>query len=429
MRRPRWCPDDGRGSRRRSRSSRTANHITNAIHDPNSSFGDHPEHQRRQQQPADRDRRWPRSRACRARPSDRLQRLDVDTRRRRDRDRSRRRSRPRRTSPGSEVVRRGGRRRRSRAPHGGCGRRRECRPAPDGVVPISASRRVAVMSSCSSRSSASRSPIEPGVDRPVEVGGVRAVLAAVGEEPAPVELRLLDEVQQLVVVGLGLARVADDEVAPERGVGLAVADVGDAVEEALPVAPAAHPAQQRLAHVLQRQVEVRHARVADRVDRGRRSDRSGTGTAAGHGRRRRRPPCTSGTIEPAPSSSGRSLPYEARSWATSTISRASSCVDLGEDRGDVAAALRAAEPRDRAEPARAVAALGDLHVGPRHRRLRARQVEQVELGQRRRRHRDQLALRPFGTSVPSRSTGTTLKALPNPATWSTSGSAAASSSP
>ncbi len=44
------------------------------------------------------------------------------------------------------------------------------------------------------------------IDGAVEVGGVGAVLAAVGEEPAPVELRLLDEVEQLVVVGLGLAR-------------------------------------------------------------------------------------------------------------------------------------------------------------------------------------------------------------------------------
>ena len=36
---------------------------------------------------------------------------------------------------------------------------------------------------------------------------------------------------------------------------------------------------------------------------------------------------------------------------------------------------------------------------------------------------------PLGTSVPSRSTGVTLNAWPNPATWSTSGSSAASSSP
>ena len=42
-------------------------------------------------------------------------------------------------------------------------------------------------------------------------------------------------------------------------------------------------------------------------------------------------------------------------------------VDLGEDLGDVAAALLAAERRDGAEPALAVAALGDLDVRPRHR--------------------------------------------------------------
>ena len=54
----------------------------------------------------------------------------------------------------------------------------------------------------------------------VEVGRVGAVLLRVGEEAAPVELGLLDEVEQGVVVGLGLARVADDEVGPEHGVGL-----------------------------------------------------------------------------------------------------------------------------------------------------------------------------------------------------------------
>ena len=159
-----------------------------------------------------------------------------------------------------------GRRRRSPAPRGAM------RPTPGAstststVRPISSSRRRAVMASCSSVSSARRSAIEPGRHLAVEVGGVRAVLAAVGEEPAPVEVGLLDEAQQLVVVALGLARVADDEVAAERGVGLAVADVGDAAQEAVAVAPAPHPPQQRLADVLQRQVEVRHPAVADGVD-------------------------------------------------------------------------------------------------------------------------------------------------------------------
>ncbi len=58
-----------------------------------------------------------------------------------------------------------------------------------------------------------------------------------------------------------------------------------------------------------------------------------------------------------------------------------------------AAALRAPEARDRAEPARAITSLGDLHVRPRHGRLRAREVQQIELRQRSRGHRDQLALR------------------------------------
>ena len=98
---------------------------------------------------------------------------------------------------------------------------------------------------------------------------------------------------------------------------------------------------------------------------------------------------TSGTMDPAPSSSGTSLPYEARSWATSTISRGRQLVDLAQDRLDGAAALRAAERRDRAEPARPVAALGDLHVRPRRGGRRAGQVEQVQRRRLDRLHRDQ----------------------------------------
>ena len=73
-------------------------------------------------------------------------------------------------------------------------------------------------------SSASRSRTRAGGDLAVEPGGVGAVLLAEGEEPAPVELGLVDERQQRVVVVLGLARVADDEVGAERGVGPRGAD-------------------------------------------------------------------------------------------------------------------------------------------------------------------------------------------------------------
>ena len=100
------------------------------------------------------------------------------------------------------------------------------------------------MASCSSVSSPSRSATSLAGDLAVEPGGVGAVLAAVGEEPAPVELGRLDEAEQLVVIVLGLTRIADDEVAAERRVGTAGADVGDAAQEPIAVAPPAHPPQQ-----------------------------------------------------------------------------------------------------------------------------------------------------------------------------------------
>ena len=43
-------------------------------------------------------------------------------------------------------------------------------------------------------------------------------------------------------------------------------DVGDAAQEALAVAPAAHAGEQRARHVLQREVEVGHAGLEDRLD-------------------------------------------------------------------------------------------------------------------------------------------------------------------
>ena len=57
----------------------------------------------------------------------------------------------------------------------------------------------------------------------------------------------LDEREQLVVIALGLARVADDEVRAERGVGTTGPDVVDPPQEPLAVAPPAHPPEQRLA--------------------------------------------------------------------------------------------------------------------------------------------------------------------------------------
>jgi hypothetical protein len=231
-----------------------------------------------------------------------------------------------------------------------------------------------------------------GIDAAVEVGGIGAVLAAVGEEAAPVELRLLDEVEELVVVGFGLAGIPDDEVAAERRVGFALTDLRDSIEESLPVAPAAHPAQQRLADVLQREVEVRHARVADRIDQ----------VVAQVARVQVQQPHPIDLVGDGPDErddragaqlAGAILAVRGEVLGDEHDLTGFELVDLGEDRCDVAAALRAAETRDGTEPAGAVAALGDLHVGPRHRRLRTGQVEQVEFGQRRARHGDQLATR------------------------------------
>ena len=88
-----------------------------------------------------------------------------------------------------------------------------------------------------------------------------AVLPGEGEEAGPVELRGGEELEEQVVVALGLAGVAEDERRAEGGGRLGGADVGDAAQEALAVAPAPHAGQQRAGHVLEGEVEVRHARI------------------------------------------------------------------------------------------------------------------------------------------------------------------------
>ena len=112
-------------------------------------------------------------------------------------------------------------------------------------------------------------------------GGVGAVLVGEGEEAGPVELGRVEELEQQVVVALGLARVAEDERGAEGGVGLGGPDVGDAAQEALAVAPAPHAGEMRARHVLEGEVEVGHARVRGRPRSARRSGRTDRGRAAG----------------------------------------------------------------------------------------------------------------------------------------------------
>ena len=63
------------------------------------------------------------------------------------------------------------------------------------------------------------------------------------EETGPVQAGLGQELEEQVVIALGLARVAQDERGPEGRRGLGGADVGDAPQEALAVAPAPHAAR------------------------------------------------------------------------------------------------------------------------------------------------------------------------------------------
>ena len=103
------------------------------------------------------------------------------------------------------------------SPRSGVDRRRR---APRSSSPTSASRAAWVIGSCSSLHSRSRSAARSVGICAVERRGRRAVLGREREEAGPVEARRAQEREQLVVVRLGLAREADDERRPERGLGL-----------------------------------------------------------------------------------------------------------------------------------------------------------------------------------------------------------------
>ena len=223
------------------------------------------------------------------------------------------------------------------------------------------------------------------------------------------------------MVGLGLARVADDEVAAERRVGLAVADVGDASQEAVAVAPAPHPPQQRLADVLQRQVEVRHAGGADHVDQ-RVGEIArvevqqphpvgalGDGLDERHDRARRRArragPCrtTRGPGRRARSRGRRAGRPRARIDATSRLRCGPRNVGMAQN------------PHERSQPS-AIFTYAHGAVDRGRGRLSRSSVGTRRVG-------PGSVMSGVG-STPRASTGT-----PKPATWSTSGSASASSSP
>ena len=198
------------------------------------------------------------------------------------------------------------------------------------------------------------------------------------------------------------------------------ADLADRGEESLAAPPPLHAPQQARRRVLQRQVEVRHdgRQLEHRRHRAGRAPRTDRGRAAGCASVRRpragRGGAAAATIAPG---SPVSRPYHARSCATSTISRDALLDErarFGLDRLWRTRPLRAAERRDRAERARAVAAFGDLHVRPRRRRRGPRQLQAD------RAHRSACASSTTSASAPSPA---------NPTTASASGSAAASSSP
>ena len=93
-----------------------------------------------------------------------------------------------------------------------------------------------------------------------------AVLRRVGEEPTPVELCFLDKGEEFIVIGLGLPRIADDEVGPKRRIGAHPSDRVDPLQISTAVTPPSHRSHQRSRHVLEGKVEVGNGAISHHRD-------------------------------------------------------------------------------------------------------------------------------------------------------------------
>ena len=215
------------------------------------------------------------------------------------------------------------------------------------------------------------------------------------EEAGPIELGLGQELQEPVVVTLGLARVTEDEGGAEGGLIVEAADVGDAAQEALAVTPSAHAGQQRAGDVLEGEVEVRHPGGHHRLDelvgqpgrvqveqpRAVDPGRDGAGQG-GDGRPAGLDPLTRPRAVAAVGSQVLGHQHDLAQRRRGVTARRRSAGQerrhLGHDLVGAPRPLLAPEGRDGAEAADAVAPFGHLDVGPRGLRRRAGQLEQVE---------------------------------------------------
>ena len=197
---------------------------------------------------------------------------------------------------------------------------------------------------------------------------MRALLVRVGEHADAIELGLAHEVEQVVEGRVGLARVADDERGAQRDAGDARADLLDERARrscrrgrgACASASGRRCAGAACRGTWRRAAPRRWRRAARRSWP---SDRRSAGAASAA--RRRAPGGAPATSRAA------ALAVEVRAVGGQVLrdqvdldgAARDEIAHLAHDRLGGARALRAAQLRDDAERARAIAALGDLHVG------------------------------------------------------------------
>ena len=131
------------------------------------------------------------------------------------------------------------------------------RPARVIVVPTRRASRAALIFACTAMKRARRSSLTSSGTGSGSALARGAVDRRIGEAADAVELRCLEEGEQLVELALGLAREADDErAADRRGPGRAARHASMRAQRALGVRRALHELQDARARVLERHVEI-----------------------------------------------------------------------------------------------------------------------------------------------------------------------------
>ena len=198
------------------------------------------------------------------------------------------------------------------------------------------------------------------------------------KEATPIKLCLLYKLQQLVVVFFGLAWITHNEVATESGLWCHGADALNAFKETLLVSPATHATQVSLAHMLQRQIEVRNTSFQHCLNQVIRQI-TGVQIQQSHPIHHERHFAHKFHNGASPKFFRSVFSVTCKILSNKHNLACFSLFYLGENGCNIATALGSTKRRDCTKTTIAVTAFGNFYVRPRHRRFRSWKIQKVKL--------------------------------------------------